>query len=69
MLILVAYDFSSDCVKTLLDLLISSVYLLDVADFACAFGRHGGEQHCYTGTYVGRITCGWLSAAICGRGL
>ena len=46
--------------KSLIDTLIATVDLLDVVDDACAFGRHGGDEHGNAGADVGRVHVVWL---------
>lgn len=42
-------DMCTEGVETLVYVLIAAVDLAYIADDACAFCRHGGQQQCYTG--------------------
>ena len=52
MLILSGYP-GADGVKTVLDVLVATVNLVDMVDFARSFGTHGGDEHRNTGTDIG----------------
>ena len=47
-------DFCAEGVEAEVDVLVAAVDLLNVVDFGSTLGTHGGEQHGYTGTDIGR---------------
>ena len=42
----------AESIKADIDILITSVYLINIADDACALGRHRSYQKCDSGTDV-----------------
>ena len=48
------FDTSADGVQPVFDVFVTAVDLVDVVDLACSFGRHSGNEHGNTGTYIRR---------------
>ena len=49
-----SFDSSSENRKSVLDIFVPSIYLVDIVYRACAFGTKGGYQQGYACTYIGR---------------
>ena len=49
---LLAGNAGAESIQTHIDSLITSVYLINIADDACALGRHRSYQKCDSGTDV-----------------
>lgn len=53
-MLIAAVDAGTYRVKSGIYRLISAIYLVNVVDLAYTVGRHCGDEHGYTGAYVGR---------------